>query len=388
MSVVVATGLSDAPEPIDAFNEAVGQAHAGLSGGDCHLCVVFVGPPYLDAVEALLEVVRDRLDPGALIGCGASGVIGGEREIEDGSAVSVWALSAPGAEIEARHLITRPVDAGIALGGLPDEPAAYGDAMIALAEPSGFSADALLSHLNEVRPGMIILGGLASASRSGTGCLMINDEVVEDGAVVASLSGVEMLPCVSQGAEPVGPEMTVTESKGNLITALASQPALERLKQVLAELEPDQQEKASDGLLLGVVIDENQPRYERGDFLVRPVVGVDPASGGIVVADRVRVGQSVRLQVRDAESAGLDLREALDARVEAVGDAGAAGALLFTCNGRGARMFGRPNHDAALLAEAFGAPASGLFCAGEFGPVGGRNFVHGFTATMAVFPRE
>lgn len=390
MSVVVSAGLSEAADPGRAAAEATSQALAGLGGAPCDLCVMFAGPPYLDDAESLLGIVRAGLAPGALIGCGAGGVAGGGREVEGGGGLAVWALSAPDAKIGARHLITRPADGAIALGGLPDDADDYGESMIVLAEPTGFSAEALLIHVNDVRPGMPVLGGLASAARPGTGagCLFIDDEVVDNGAAVVSLSGIEVLPCVAQGARPVGPEMTVTEAEANVIAELASQPALERLKQVIGELDAEERELATEGLLLGIVIDENQPSYERGDFLVRPVVGVDPARGAVAIGDRVRVGQTVRLHVRDADSAGLDLAEALDARVEAVGSAGAAGSLLFTCNGRGANMFGRPDHDAGLVADAFGAPSAGFFCAGEIGPVGGRNFLHGFTATIAVFPSE
>ena len=134
------------------------------------------------------------------------------------------------------------------------------------------------------------------------------------------------------------------------------------------------------------MIDENQPDYERGDFLVRPIIGADRESGAIAIGERARVGQTIRLHVRDAASADEDMREALRAQVQALGEAGAAGALLFTCNGRGSHMFEIPDHDAAALEDALGAPSAGFFCAGEIGPVGGRNFLHGFTATMAVFP--
>jgi len=100
----------------------------------------------------------------------------------------------------------------------------------------------------------------------------------------------------------------------------------------------------------------------------------------------VRLGQTLRLQVRDAAAAHEDLMEALGREAAALGRP-PAGALLFTCNGRGSGMFGTPDHDARAVDEAFShAPTGGFFCAGEFGPVGGRNFVHGFTATVAVFP--
>jgi small ligand-binding sensory domain FIST len=323
-----------------------------------------------------------------LIGCGAGGVVGGRREIEDGLGAVVWALAAPDGTFDVRHLTTEPLEGAIALAGLPDEPGDYGEAMFVLADPHTFSADALLEHLNDVRPGMPVLGGLASASAPGSASLFIDGVVVDEGAVVCSMSGVPMIPCVSQGAAPVGPEMTVTAAEGNVISELASKPALERLRDAIEALDARERELAGEGLLLGVVIDENKPEYERGDFLVRPIVGADPETGTIAVAERVRVGQTVRLHVRDGASADLDLSDALTLQSHALGANGAAGALLFTCNGRGEHMFAIPDHDAVAVTDALGAPTGGFFCAGEIGPVGGRNFLHSFTATMAVFPRE
>jgi small ligand-binding sensory domain FIST len=387
MSVRIGVGVSDDFDYAAAFDEAAGRAREGLEGADCDLCLLFAGAPHLGDAEGLLSVVHSRLEPRALIGCGAGGVVGEGREIEEGAGAVVWALSAPTADIRCHALTTIPVEGGIALGGLPEDPADYGDAMFVLADPNTFSAEALLLHLNSARPAMPVLGGLASAASAGSATLFLDGGVVDAGAVACSLESIEILPCVSQGAAPVGPEMTVTAVEGNQIMQLASKPALERLREAIEELEPEERDLAAEGLLLGVVIDENQPDYRRGDFLVRPIVGVDPDSGALAFADRVRVGQTVRLHVRDASSASDDLREALVARAEALGDEGAAGALLFTCNGRGEHMFKRPDHDAELVDEALGAPAGGFFCAGEIGPIGGRNFLHGFTATMAVFPR-
>ncbi len=140
--------------------------------------------------------------------------------------------------------------------------------------------------------------------------------------------------------------------------------------------------------MLGIVIDENKPDYGRGDFLVRPIIGADSESGGLAIGERVRVGQTVRMQIRDGASADEDLRDALRAQTQALGSAPPAGVLLFTCNGRGSHMFEVPDHDASTIEDTLGAPAGGFFCAGEIGPVGGRNFLHGFTATMALFPAE
>jgi small ligand-binding sensory domain FIST len=179
--------------------------------------------------------------------------------------------------------------------------------------------------------------------------------------------------------------MVVTAAEGNVIRELASRPALDRLHQAIAQLPPSERALAAQGLLIGIVVDENKPDYDRGDFLIRGLLGVDEEERSIAIGEQVRVGQTVRLQVRDARSADEDLRATLTAQRETL-DRPPAGALLFTCNGRGSHMFGGPDHDAAELARSFGgAPAAGFFCAGEIGPVGLRNFVHGFTATVALF---
>jgi small ligand-binding sensory domain FIST len=197
-----------------------------------------------------------------------------------------------------------------------------------------------------------------------------------------------MLPCVSQGAAPVGRELTITAAEGNVIHELAGRPALETLQLIISELSPRERGLVAGGLLIGVVIDGGKPDYEQGDFLVRGVLGAESDSGGLVVGAQVAAGQVVRLHARDARSADDDLRRALQLRVEALAGEPPAGALVFTCNGRGSAMFGVPDHDAvAIERELRGAPAAGFFAAGEIGPVGGRSFLHGFTATLAVFPK-
>ena len=217
--------------------------------------------------------------------------------------------------------------------------------------------------------------------------LLHDDVVATSGAVGAVLRDVEVHACVSQGARPIGPEMVITAAEGNVVHELASRPAIVRLREAIGELEDDERMLAANGLLLGIVIDENQPDYGRGDFLIRGLLGVDDDAGTITVGEQVRVGQTVRMQVRDGASADEDLREALDREVRDL-PGEPAGALLFTCNGRGAHMFGEPDHDAAALHRALGgAPAAGFFAAGEIGPVGDRNFLHGFTATLGVFTR-
>jgi small ligand-binding sensory domain FIST len=375
--VRVAVGISE------SFDAA--EASEGLDG-HCDLALVFAGAPHLGRGKWILSAVHDRLEPSSLIGCGAGGVLGAGREIEEGPGAVVWALHAPDAEIATHHLEVEQAGEGVAIHGLPDS-GELGQALVVLADPYTFRAEALLERLNSERPGMPVLGGLASAAAAGSASLFLDGEVLDSGAVACSLDGLGVIPCVSQGATPVGPEMTITAARANVIEALASKPAIERLREAIAALEPEEQRLAAEGLMLGLVIEENKPEYERGDFLVRPIIGADPEAGTLAIGERVRVGQTVRMHVRDGASADEDLRQALRVQAEALGSEGAAGALLFTCNGRGSHMFEIPDHDATAVEDALGMPAGGFFCAGEIGPVGGRNFLHGFTATIAVFPR-
>jgi small ligand-binding sensory domain FIST len=378
MPVRVGVGISESFDAVEAFTDAARDAARGLDGEQCDLCLVFAGAPHLGRGKWVLSAIHDNLNPRHLIGCGAGGVVGGGREIEEGAAAVVWAAAMPEAEIATHHFETEQA---------PD-PDAIGDALIVLGDPYSFVTEALLGRLGELRPGMPVLGGLASASAAGSASLFRDGDVLDGGAVGCSLAGVPLLPCVSQGAAPVGPEMTITAAEGNVIAELASKPAIERLRDALAGLDSREQELAASGLMLGLVIDENKPEYGRGDFLVRPIIGADSDSGSLAIGERVRVGQTVRMHIRDGASADEDLRDALRAQTEALGASRPAGVLLFTCNGRGSHMFEVPDHDASTIEDMLGAPAGGFFCAGEIGPVGGRNFLHGFTATMALFPAE
>ena len=374
-----AAGVSTTDAGADSFAEAAARAELGLGGAPADVAVVFAGATNLAHAEEGMAAVAERLHPRAAIGCGAQGVVGEAREVELGG-VAVWAASLGAGSAEAFALETSEQAGSLAVRGVPDLDRA--GALILLVDPFSFPVEPLLATLADGHPGLPVVGGLASA-RSDGGVLLGDQGAVDAGAVGLALEGVRVAACVSQGARPIGPEMVITAGEGNVIHELAGKPAVARLQEAVAELSPAERELAVRGLLLGLVVDPNKPEYERGDFLVRGILAADAESGAITVGERIRVGQAVRLQVRDAASADEDLVAAVQRGVAELGGP-PAGALLFTCNGRGSHMFPAPDHDARVLDEATGAPAAGFFCAGEIGPVGERNFVHGFTATLAL----
>ncbi|MDQ3946556.1 MAG: FIST C-terminal domain-containing protein [Actinomycetota bacterium] len=375
---VFACGLSEHPVPSQAVGEAVGQVLEALDDERPDLVLVFASPHHVGAFEDIATAVRALLEPAVLLGGSAVAVIGGRREVEDRPALSIFAARLPATILTPVRLEVVPTPDGPSMVGWPDEPEGT---LLLLADPFSFPADAFLERVNDDLPGLQVIGGLASAAmHPGGNRLVIDDQITNTGAVGALVNGgIEVHTLVSQGCRPVGKPYVVTKAERNFIFELGGKPALERLQETAAAASDDERELMRRGLQIGCVVDEARLEFDRGDFLVRGVVGADQRSGAIAVGDVVSVGRTVQFQVRDANSADEDLRLLL---AEAEADA----ALLFTCNGRGQRLFGEADHDAALVDKLIGPlPVAGCFCAGELGPVGTRNFLHGFTASLALF---
>jgi small ligand-binding sensory domain FIST len=386
--VKIGAGVCSHPDPAEAGATAAGDVAAALGPVAVDLAVVFASGRHLATPEPMLDAIHTVLAPRELVGCGAGGVLGGGRELESGTGLAVWAAAFEGAgDVRAFHAELTEKDGDHVLSGLPALAGASGAIM--LADPYSFPTDAALSVLAAHAPAVPLLGGIASArTPAGDAALFVGEEVFDRGAVGIAFEGIEMLPCVSQGAAPLGPEMTITAAEDNMIHELAGRPALDMIERTVADLTPRERVLIAGGMLIGIVIDSGKPEYEQGDFLVRGLLGADPDTGSVAVGASVSTGQVVRLHARDAASADEDLRRALQLRVAAMAGAPPAGALVFSCNGRGSGMFGLPDHDASVVEEELsGAPAAGFFAAGEIGPVSGRSFLHSFTATVAVFPR-
>jgi len=379
----VGAGLSRSTGAAEAAGEAAREARAALGDAPVDLAFLFLSGDHFGGSAEAVAAVEEELAPGHLLGCVAEGVVARDRELEDGPGAAVWAASLAEAEIETFHSVALGTDEGVAVTGFPTLDNA--DLVTLLVDPYTFPAAGFLTKLNEEEDGVQLVGGLAAGGgEPDTQALFVDGEIVYEGAVGAVLRGVPVRTVVSQGCEPVGRDSVITHAEDNVVFELAGEPALERLKGDVGTLTPDQERSAAaGGVLAGLVIDENRADYGRGDYLMRGLIGVDEETGALAIGEAVRVGQTLRFHVRDAASADTDLRENLRA---ALNGERAAGALLFTCNGRGTGMFEQPDHDARAVAELLGDDAlAGFFCAGEIGPVGGKPFLHGFTATLAVF---
>jgi len=381
--VPFAAALSEHPVAADAVGEVLG-AIVEERGVEPDLVVVFASAAHVEFLGEISAAIRTVLRPGTLVGASASAVLAGAHEAEDGPALAVWA--AWGLPVRPLRLAAGPVhDDGdgpaVIIGGVPAD-VAEGSTLLLLTDPYSFPAEGFLAQLDAVRPDLTVVGGLASAaSAPGGNALVLGGDVHRDGAVGVALPPATAV--VSQGCRPVGDPMVVTRAepgrRGHYLLELAGRPALQQLTDLAEALPEAERDLLARGVHLGVAVDEHRLDFGRGDFLVRSLLGADRERGVLAVGTAVPVGTTVQFHVRDAASADEDLRDLLD------GVEGAA-ALVFTCNGRGERLFGVEDHDAEVVAEALATRAvAGMFCAGELGPVGGRSFLHGFTASVLVF---
>ena len=380
-----ASAISDAAstdEAVEACLDSVRQ-----SGVTSDLAFVFFTGHHSDDAVNVIEKLWLELDPQVMIGCSAEGVIGGEREIEREPGLVVMAGQLPGVSLHPFH-----IGADDWRGLFEDEEElksrlGYGPAtkaIIGFGDPFTTPTNQFLAALDAAASGAPLIGGMASSARQpGENILIRNDELLQDGFVGVSLSGpIVVQTIVSQGCRPIGKPMVITRAKQNVIEQLGGKSALAALKEMVDTLPSADKELLSHGLLIGRAISEYRETFGRGDFLVRNLMGVDQNTGAIAVTDLIRVGQTVQFHVRDAHTADEDLTLMLE--TQAFGEPAAA-AMLFRCNGRGTRMFSQLNHDAEAARRAMPAAAiAGFFAAGELGPVGGKNFIHGHTASFAL----
>ncbi len=378
----VAAALSEHPLPTHAVGEAAGDVLEQI-GTKPDLVCVFVTSGHAGALEDISGAVRAILRPRLLVAAGAGAIIGGHREVEESPGVVVWAAKT--GAIEPVRIDTRRSADGWTVEGLPGRAAQGERTLLLLADPHTFPTDGFLSRLADSAPDLTVVGGLVAGARGAGGTrLALDGRQYTDGAVgVLFGKGADVVPVVAQGCRPVGAPFVVTRADHNIVYELGGRPALERLREVVEQLDPDERARAANGLQIGVVFDESLATFGTGDFLIRNVLGADPSTGGVGVGDVVEVGRTVQFHVRDASSADLALRDALG---EIEGD----GALVFTCIGRGRGLFGYPDHDADVVATSLATKATaGVFSDGEVGPVGDRNLLHAFSTSMLVFgPRH
>lgn len=367
-----AAAMSVDPDPGSAAGGVIGAILEQLGGRSPDLAVLFVSGSHLEHMADLVSAVHAMISPATMLAVSAGGVLGGAIEVEKGPAVSLWA----GTTGPVTPVRMEAFDRSTILG-VPAHLVA-GETLLLLADPFSFPMDALFDAMPA---GVAVVGGLASAAgEPGGNRLWIDGVEHSNGAIgVVFPSGV-VTTIVSQGCRPIGAPWVVTRSDRHLVHELAGRPAVERLNELIASLSFEDRLAAQRGLHIGIVANDQTEEFTQGDFLIRAVMGIERASQALAVGANVEIGQVIQFQVRDPASASADLLQMLS-----VEDRARDGALVFTCNGRGTHLFPEPHHDAGMIDEVVTGGIAGMFCAGEVGPIGTRNAVHGFTATLLAF---
>jgi small ligand-binding sensory domain FIST len=374
-------------ESTDAAVEDVINA-ARTSGVKADVLFVFFTAHHREEADSIAEKLWLQLDPQVALGCSGEGIIGGEKEIERVPGLSILIGQTPGVRLHPFHIGADDWRPMLRDPKLFIERAGHGPetrAFIGFGDPFTTPMNQFLQLLDTATPDSPLIGGMASSARKpGENALLRNDEILTDGFVGVSLSGpIEIETVLSQGCRPIGRTFVITKARENVIEQLGGKPALAVVKEIIDELKPQDKELLSHGLLLGRVISEYRDTFGRGDFLVRNVMGVDQESGAIAVTDLVRPGQTVQFHVHDAATATEDLTHMLEPQSKREP---AAGGLLFSCNGRGTHMFSQTCHDISHARKAMPqTPIAGFFANGEIGPVANQNFIHGHTASFALF---
>lgn len=386
-----ASSLSTHVDFATAFDEVVGDLRTGLAGAAPDLVACFVSHHHGAAIETLGSRLAAELGARVLIGCTGEGIVSSSREIERGAALSVWGAVLPGTAVRPFHVRAEQVsDDTLSFTALPEVVDTTRASFLILADPFTFPVHAYLEALNAELPGVPAIGGMASGGQGpGQNMLFTVDDLVDGGAIGVVVEGdVEVRAVVSQGCRPVGKPFVITACRDNFVLKLSGKPALQVLMETVQGLSPEDQKLIQRGPFLGLALEPQKSTFDRHDFLARGIVGFEKDTNAVAVADAgIRSGMSVQFLVRDAATAGDDLTHLVRDRVGPIDAPDAAGALVFCCNGRGTRMFKRPDHDIGCLRAGLETeiPAAGFFALGEIGPVGSRNFLHGFTASVAVF---
>jgi small ligand-binding sensory domain FIST len=353
-------------------------------GGAPTLALAFLSASYTPHLAEFQEIVAVHGHAAVLCGCTGSGLIGAAREAEMTEGFSLLFLHLPAARIRTVPLTQAEVETSTGDDFWRGKAGASAGAWLALANPFHFDADTWLREWNTAFPGTPVLGGLAGGPRGDEDVTVFGPTIGETSdALAIALDGVRLETVVSQGCRPIGEPLPVTRADEHLLFELGSRPAYQVLEQAFNTLADADKQRARGNLFAGLAVDEYKEKFGRGDFLVRNILGADPATGAVVVGAHPRTGQTLQYQLRDAASADEELKSLL-APLAARNDKPVA-SLLFCCNGRGKHLFGTPDHDAKLVADALGAaPSAGFFCNGEIGPVGGSNFLHGYTASVGL----
>ena len=387
-----ASSIATSANLSEAILSAAADVRTQLEGRSPDLVTVFVSPAFSAQYEQIPALLQEHLPSRHLLGCSGGGVIGGGCEVENKPAISITAALLPDVELKTFHSDSQ---------NLPDLDASpevwrswlgmrdWGEAhFVVLADPFTTSIEPFLNGLDFAFPSGAKVGGLASGARAaGENAIFLDAQCHRSGLAAIALRGNVIIDTiVAQGCRPIGTPLTITKCTNNMLIEVDHQPPLQYLGDLIETLSDYDKTLMKSSLFLGMQMDPFASDPRRGDFMIRNLIGIDYQRGVLAVGALLQEGQRVQFHLRDKITSSQDLDSLLIRYASVDRATPVAGALLFSCLGRGQYLYGRANHDSnAFLSKVRAVPIGGFFCNGEIGPVGNTTYVHGYTSSFGVF---
>jgi small ligand-binding sensory domain FIST len=366
---------SKAPQTPDAVLEvAAGLREQGHRAGRGEgAALVFTTAQHAKDAPALCRALEDLLGPLPFLGfVGASAYHGLVLE-EGGPGLCVLILEG----VPAYVRVTPQTGLGSHVAAALAADAPVGRARLLSLPAEELDAQNLLPGLDE--QGAPVAGLVCATPLGQLGTALAPGLGEGPHAGLLSLDRVQVITGLAQGARPLGPSRRVTAAQANIAQRLDGVPALDAL---LADLPQGLQRDLARlrGALLAGIAEEGG-----NAFVMRHVVGIDPAAGAVAIAGEIKEGADLVFAMRDPEAARIDLKETLRSLIDALDGRRPLAVLVFNCMARDEAAFGAPLYDVGRVEDLFGGdgvPVVGISGSGEICTAGPRTEVFGYTAVV------
>lgn len=354
------------------WREAAQSCLAQLGVGPANLGFLYVTDVLADHLADVLALFRQETGVRHWVGAVGIGICATAREYLDEPAIAVMLGDFEPGSFRIFSGIAGESDVDAAQLQCGNAPA---NIAIVHADPFNRGVSELISRLAEHVESGFLVGGLTSSRRQN---LQIADEIVDGGVSgVVFSDAVAVATRLSQGCTPVGPRHVISACQRNVIISLDGRPALDVFAEDVGETLSRDLNRVGGVIFAGLPI----PGSDTGDYLVRNLVGIDPANKLIAIGELLEPGGGVMFCRRDGATARDDMTRMLESISKGLYSK-PRGGVYYSCLGRGAGLFGPDSAELKMIRAALGDfPLVGFFCNGEIS----HNRLYGYTGVLMLF---
>jgi small ligand-binding sensory domain FIST len=370
----------------DAARQAMAQA--GIQRADA--AVVFFTADHAKSQRELIEPLCRIIGTDRIAGASAAGILTAGGEVEGNNGVAVLVLASD--QMQARPFLFEPLrerdrEVGAEIARCAANRAEQNSLLTLFPDTYNGQPQRLLQALEQEGGFVPVVG--AGAAESGT--TQATYQLCGDALTTNAVAGMVLSGSfhasidITQGCQPLTGPMVITKAEKNLIFEIDNRPALDVFARLLKGPLAEDIRRALTVLFVGLPADRNENSVGLGKYLVRNIIGLDPAKGILGVAEEVREGQAMIFAFRDGQRAREDLNQMLVRQAENLRGKKPAFGLYFNCCARGSSLYGLPGIDSAYIRQALGDfPLIGMFGGYELAPLGGANRLFAYTGVLAL----